>query len=77
MITLTHLAAGQPMNFQAVLTNARPKGLIRTQGAFGPWVVDDPGASAVNGKYQFENANLGDFKGIAGTLSSIGATTVR
>ena len=73
VITLTHLAAGQPMNFQAVLTNARPKGLIRTQGAFGPWVVDDPGASAVNGKYQFENANLADFKGIAGTLSSIGA----
>ncbi len=73
IITLTHLAAGQPMNFQAVLTNPRPEGLIRTQGAFGPWEVDDPGASAVNGKYQFENANLADFKGIAGTLSSKGA----
>ncbi len=72
VITLTHLTAGQPMNFQAVLTNPRPEGLIRTQGAFGPWVVDDPGASAVNGKYQFENANLADFKGIAGTLSSNG-----
>ena len=72
VITLTHLMAGKPMDFHAVLTNPKPRGLIRTQGSFGPWMVDDPGASALNGKYQFENANLGEFKGIAGTLSSTG-----
>lgn len=71
-IRLTHLAVGKPMDFTAVLTNARPSGLIHTEGSFGPWVVDDPGHSAVKGKYVFEKANLGEFKGIAGTLSSTG-----
>jgi hypothetical protein len=71
-ITLTHLAQGKPMDFEAELINARPRGLIRAKGAFGPWVVDDPGASAVNGKYRFDEANLAEFKGIAGTLSSKG-----
>jgi hypothetical protein len=71
-MTLKHLTAGRPMDFEAVLTNARPTGLIRTEGSFGPWMMQDPGESAVNGKYTFENANLGDFNGIAGTLSSTG-----
>ncbi|MFZ0395153.1 MAG: hypothetical protein WBX09_01260 [Terracidiphilus sp.] len=71
-IALTHLVAGKPMDFDAVLTNPKPRGLIRTQGSFGPWIVDDPGASALKGKYRFEKANLGEFKGIAGTLSSTG-----
>jgi hypothetical protein len=71
-ITLTHLAQGKPMDFDAELTNARPHGLIRTRGSFGPWVVDDPGASAVSGNYRFDKANLAEFKGIAGTLSSKG-----
>jgi len=71
-ITLTHLAAGSPMGFDAELTNAKPTGLIHTAGSFGPWVVDDPGESAVEGKYRFEKANLGEFNGIAGTLSSTG-----
>jgi hypothetical protein len=71
-MTLKHLSAGHPMDFEAVLTNARPKGLIRTEGSFGPWIMQDPGESAVKGKYTFEDANLGDFNGIAGTLSSTG-----
>ena len=71
-IQLAHLTAGRPMEFTAVLTNAKPKGLIRTEGSFGPWVVDDPGHSAVKGKYDFEKANLGEFNGISGTLSSTG-----
>lgn len=71
-ITLKHLSATKPMDFEAVLTNAKPKGLIRSDGSFGPWVVDDPGETAVKGKYRFEHANLGEFNGIAGTLSSTG-----
>ena len=71
-LKLTHLIAGEPMNFEAELTNARPKGLIETTGSFGPWVVDDPGSSAVSGKYDFEHADLSDFNGIAGILSSNG-----
>lgn len=72
-MTLKHLAAGKPMDFEAVLTNAKPKGLIHTEGSFGPWAMEDPGESPVNGTYKFEKANLGDFNGIAGTLSSTGS----
>jgi hypothetical protein len=71
-IKLTHLAAGKPMEFEAVLTNAKPQGLIRTKGSFGPWVMSDPGESPVKGKYQFDHANLADFNGIAGMLDSTG-----
>lgn len=71
-MTLKHRSAGRPMEFEAVLTNAKPKGLIHSEGSFGPWVMEDPGESPVKGTYKFDNANLGDFNGISGTLSSTG-----
>jgi hypothetical protein len=71
-LKLTHIKAGGAMDFNAQLTNAKPVGTIFTTGNFGPWSVEDPGDSPVSGQYRFENANLGDFKGIAGTLNSTG-----
>jgi hypothetical protein len=60
------------MEFEAELTNPKPTGQIDTKGSFGPWAIDDPGESPVDGTYQFQHANLGEFKGIAGILSSNG-----
>lgn len=60
------------MRFDADLTNPRPTGAIHTTGTFGPWVQDDIGESPITGDYRFEHADLGEFKGIAGILSSIG-----
>jgi hypothetical protein len=71
-LKLTDIKAGSTMNFTAELTNARPVGIIHTTGTFGPWSVEDPGESQVQGQYTFDNADLGDFKGIAGTLKSTG-----
>lgn len=71
-LRMQSISPGEPMNFQAKLTNAKPPGLINTAGTFGPWQKDDPRATAVEGKYDFENANLGVFKGISGTLASTG-----
>ena len=71
-LKLTDIQSGGRMNFNADLTNARPVGIIQTSGTFGPWTVEDPGQSAITGKYTFDHANLGDFKGIAGTLNSTG-----
>lgn len=71
-LKLTHIAANQPMSFQATLTNPRPKGVIQSSGSFGPWEMADPGASPVSGTYHFENADLSVFKGIAGSISSAG-----
>jgi len=62
----------QPWRYQATLTNAIPKGEIEANGLFGPWVTEDPGASAVLGHYTFEKADLNTIKGIGGMLSSTG-----
>ena len=69
---LKDVRSGAPMMFEADLENPKPPGLIHTTGAFGPWVVADPGSSAVRGDYTFKNADLSVFKGIAGTLDSTG-----
>src|SRR6185312_5483348 len=52
--------------------NAKPVGEIATKGQFGPCDADEPGDTPVNGVYQFTNADLGPFPGIAGILSSNG-----
>ena len=60
------------MGFEAELTNPRPTGAIHTTGSFGPWDGSDLGASPIAGDYQFDRADLSDFKGIAGILTSKG-----
>jgi hypothetical protein len=71
-IRLTHANAGGAMQFDAELTNPKPAGKILTTGAMGPWMVEDPGETPLNGSYRFEHADLGVFKGIAGILQSTG-----
>ncbi len=60
------------MHFEAELTNPKPIGAVHTTGVFGPWQVTDPGESPIAGEYKFDNADLSDFNGIAGILSSTG-----
>jgi hypothetical protein len=64
-----------PLSFDAVLINAKPPGEINSKGKFGPWNRDEPGDTPVSGTYTFRNADLGVFKGIAGTLSADGSYT--
>jgi hypothetical protein len=58
--------------FEAVLTNPKPKGRIETEGRFGPWNRGDPGLTPLVADYSFENADLGTFRRLDGTLSSTG-----
>jgi hypothetical protein len=60
------------MSFDAVLTNAKPPGLIKSKGKFGPWDAAEPGGTPVSGDYTFRDADLSVFNGIAGKLSSDG-----
>jgi hypothetical protein len=59
-------------SFDAVLTNAKPPGEIRSKGKFGPWDKNEPGDTPVSGNYTFRDADLAVFKGISGKLSSDG-----
>jgi hypothetical protein len=62
----------RPMPFRATLTNAVPPGAIGTAGSFGPWQSEEPGRTPVEGRFTFDHADLGFFKGIAGILSAQG-----
>jgi hypothetical protein len=76
-LTLRSVGMNHPMAFVATLTNAKPPGAIQTTGSFGPWQKDAPSTTPVSGRYTFDHADLGVFKGIAGTLSSVGDYTGR
>jgi hypothetical protein len=71
-LKLTGVQPDEPVAYEADLTNPRPTGIIHTHGKIGPWNAPDPGETSLNGDYRFEHADLGDFKGIAGMLTSIG-----
>ena len=71
-LSLRSIGTGQPMGFDAILTNPKPLGQIGTRGTWGPWDADQPGATPLGGTYGFHNADLGTIKGIGGILSSQG-----
>jgi hypothetical protein len=58
--------------YDADLTIPKPPGTIKSVGNFGPWNGSSPGDTPLKGNYTFDNADLGIFNGIAGTLSSKG-----
>ena len=71
-LRVTQISPNKAMKFVADLTNPRPTGAIHTSGTFGPWDIGDPGESPVAGDYNFTHADLSNFHGIAGILSSTG-----
>ncbi|HEY1660014.1 MAG TPA: hypothetical protein VGG14_16800 [Candidatus Sulfotelmatobacter sp.] len=71
-LRMKDIGPGQPMSFDATLVNPKPVGDIHSTGLFGPWNVDDPRDTPVQGDYSFSHADLGTIKGIGGILSSTG-----
>lgn len=71
-LTMSGVGVEERMPFEAELTNPVPRGLIKTEGRFGPWNRGDPGGTPLEGKYLFEDADLGTIKGIGGILTSTG-----
>lgn len=64
---------GVPMRYTAELTNAKPPGLVHATGSFGPWNTAEPSETPLSGDYDFRDADLSVFKGIAGKLASKGS----
>ncbi len=71
-LTMEPVGRGETMTFVAAVTNPLPRGLVQSNGTFGPWRRDDPGATPLTGRYTFDNVDLSTVKGIGGTLSSTG-----
>lgn len=71
-LVLRQVGLASKMPFETLLTNAIPPGQINAVGTFGPWTRRDPGTTPLDGQFTFDNADLGVFKGISGTLSARG-----
>ena len=71
-LRMTSVGASQAMPFTSTITNAVPPGQVDTEGSFGPYNTDVPGQTPLMGAFTFSEADLGYFKGIAGTLSAKG-----
>jgi len=71
-LRLTSAGPGLAMSYDAELTNPKPPGLIYSKGHFGPWVANEPSDTPLDGTYDFQDADLSVFKGIAGKLNSTG-----
>ena len=69
---LKSVGANSASNYDADVTIPKPPGTIKSNGDFGPWNASTPGDTPLKGNYTFDNADLGIFNGIAGTLSSKG-----
>ena len=71
-LRLQHAGLGQPMTYQATLTNPVPVGEIESHGQFGPWQRDEPRLTPLAGTYTFTHADLSTIRGLSGILSSKG-----
>jgi hypothetical protein len=71
-LALHEVGRESAIRFSTVLSNPNPPGVIKANGTFGPWHSGNGGLTPVSGQYRFENADLGHYHGIAGTLSSDG-----
>jgi hypothetical protein len=71
-LRMRNLGVNEAMPFEATLTNAVPPGEIKTSGSFGPWHAREPGDTPLDGRFDFDRADLGFFKGISGILSARG-----
>lgn len=72
-LVLHSVGAGQAMQFHAILVNPKPLGNIDSTGHFGPFDVQSPGDTPVDGSYSFTHADLSTIHGIGGMLSSKGS----
>ena len=70
--TLRGVRWGDPIIYHLKFHNPNPPGEITANGKFGPWVQGHPGSTPFSGAYNFENADLGVYRGISGVLSSQG-----
>jgi|HubBroStandDraft_6_1064221.scaffolds.fasta_scaffold00673_9 hypothetical protein len=69
-LKLGAVSQGRPFSYDVALHNPLPPGEIRGHGDFGPWNHTDASQTPVQGRYDFQQADLSVFAGIAGILSS-------
>ncbi len=61
---LQSVGVNTAMRYDADLTIPKPPGDVKSTGNFGPWDASEPGDTALQGNYTFDNADLGVFAAI-------------
>jgi hypothetical protein len=74
-LRLESVGANSAISYRLAMRNPLPPGEIHSNGTFGPWRSDAPGQTSMWGSFNFDQADLGVFGGIAGLLSSKGSFT--
>jgi hypothetical protein len=69
---LSDVRWNSPFGYRLKFHNPEPPGEIATSGKFGGWATGHPGDTPISGEYIFDHADLGVYRGIAGTLTSKG-----
>jgi hypothetical protein len=71
-LTLKSITNDSPASYDLAMRNAQPPGEIRSHGKLGPLDIQNLDNVSLSGSYTFDQADLGVFGGIAGTLSAKG-----
>ena len=70
--SLTGVQWGSSIAYHIKFHNPNPPGEITVAGKFGRWMEGHADETPISGDYTFEDADLGVYDGIAGTLASRG-----
>lgn len=71
-LSVENFTLASAFRFAANLTLPYPAGAAHVAGSFGPWLVADPGESALAGEYRLQHGDLSVFHDIAGFVDSQG-----
>ena len=71
-LSLGTVSAQAGMSYRVTMKNPSPPGEITSTGHFGPFHASDPSQTPVSGKFSFQRADLGVFKGVSGIVDSEG-----
>jgi hypothetical protein len=71
-LSLKSITNSSPMSYDLAMRNAQPPGEIRATGKLGPLDTQHLDSIPLSGSYTLDQADLGVFGGIAGTLSAKG-----
>jgi|HubBroStandDraft_6_1064221.scaffolds.fasta_scaffold74273_1 hypothetical protein len=72
-LALRSVTGSAPMFYEGFVSNPEPPAEVHVRGQFGPWESKELKDVPLSGVYEFKNADLGKFRGIAGVLSSGGS----
>lgn len=72
LLQVHNMHQGQPLSFSARALIPRPQGIVLANGAVGPFLANDYGATPLSGAYSLQNADLSQLPSISGHVSASG-----